>query len=64
MAQMVCPHCGHDEYNEIEEGYQCIATFCRETFDEPIENYEFNEAAKEAKDEDRADEARDMGMQR
>ena len=68
MAQMVCPHCGHEEYNEVtpnsifvdENIYECTSKFCGEVFTEPIEDYEFNEAAKEARDEDRADEARDM----
>ena len=59
---MVCPHCGHDEYNEIEDGYTCSSKHCGEHFEELIEDYEFNEAAKEARDEDRADEARDMGL--
>ena len=42
------------------EGYGCEQ--CDEFFDDPIEDYEFNEAAREARDEDRADEARDMGL--
>ena len=78
MAEMVCPHCGHDEYNESkiekvdvsnpdnpiyeDDGYTCSSKHCGESFEEPIEDYEFNEAAKEARDEDRADEARDLGM--
>jgi len=67
MAQMVCPHCGHDEYNEVtlkidEDGYECKSKFCGEFFTEPIEDYEFNEAAREAKLEDEADERRDMGL--
>ena len=67
MAEMVCPHCGHDEYNEItlnvdDDGYECASKFCGEFFMEPIEDYEFNEAAREAKLEDEADERRDMGL--
>ena len=74
MAQMVCPHCGHDEYNEIiriivnhaeveeEAGYECTSKSCGEFFTESIEDYEFNEAAREAKLEDEADERRDMGL--
>ena len=62
MAQMVCPHCGHEEYNEIEDGYECTSKYCEESFEEPIEDYEFNEAAREAKLEAEADECRDMGL--
>ena len=74
MVEMVCPHCGHDEYNEIiktianhegikeEVGYLCSSKSCEEFFTEPIEDYEFNEAAREAKLEDEADERRDMGL--
>ena len=63
---MVCPYCGFEEYNEItytpnDNGYECARKSCLETFDEPIEDYEYSEQMKEAKDEDRADEARDMG---
>ena len=78
MAQMVCPHCGHEEYNESKiekvdvhnpddpiyeaDGYICSSKYCEESFEEPIEDYEFNEAAKEAKLEAEADEYRDMGL--
>ncbi len=48
------------EHTEPDEGYVCGQ--CDELFDEPIEDYEFSEAAKEARDEDRADERRDMGL--
>ena len=66
---MVCPHCGDDEYNKVtrtEDGeevtsYECSYKFCKEYFDEPIEDYEFNEQMKERIAEDKADEARDMG---
>ena len=71
MAQMVCPHCGHDEYNDNITGdsndyedfkYVCSSKHCGESFEEPIEDYEFNEAAKEAKLEAEADEYRDMEL--
>jgi len=66
MAEMVCPHCGHDEYNEVtlkidKDGYECASKYCGESFEEPIEDYEFNEAAKEAKLEAEADERRNHG---
>ena len=48
------------DYAEPCEGYICEK--CDEFFEEPIEDYEFSAAAKEARDEDRADEARDMGL--
>ena len=62
---MVCPHCGHDEYNEVtmnvvKDGYECTSKFCGEFFTEPIEDYEFDEQMKERIAEDKADEARDM----
>ena len=63
---MVSPCCGDDEYTEAlsmirgqTESYICSK--CNESFEEPIEDYEFNEAAKEAKLEAEADERRDMG---
>ena len=34
-----------------ENGYECASKSCEEFFTEPIEDYEFNEAAKEARDE-------------
>ena len=58
IRQGLCSEC--KEHAEPQEGYSCRQ--CDEFFDEPIEDYEFNEAAKEARDEDRADEARDMGL--
>ena len=65
MAHHVSPCCGDEEFTDkIDikgyEVYKC--SMCKELFIEPIEDYEFNEAAKEARDEDRADEARDMGL--
>ena len=48
------------EHAEPVEGYICET--CNEFFEEPIEDYEFSAAVKEARDEDRADEARDMGL--
>ena len=54
----ICAECL--EHAEPEEGYICEK--CDEFFDEPIEDYEFSAAVKEARDEDRADEARDMGL--
>jgi hypothetical protein len=46
------------EHSEAIKGFTCNT--CDEFFEEPEKDYEFNEAAKEAKDEDRADEIRDM----
>ena len=64
MAELVSPCCGA-EYSDhcdddINEYYQCEQ--CDEYFHEPLEDYEFNEAAREAKLEDEADERRDMGL--
>ena len=66
MAELVSPCCGY-EYSEFQdnEGYDmyiCENNNCHETFSEPIEDYEFSEAAKEAKLEDEADERRDLGL--
>ncbi len=47
---------------EHTDFFEYICNNCDEWFKEPIEDYEFNEAAKEARDEDRADEARDMDL--
>ena len=65
MAYLVSPCCG-DEYTEAlsmirgqTESYICSK--CNEHFSDPIEDYEYSEQMKEARDEDRADEARDMG---
>jgi len=48
------------EHAEPEEGHVCEQ--CDEFFKEPTEDYEFNEAVKEAKAEAAADERRDMGL--
>jgi len=54
----LCYEC--KDHAEPCEAYICEK--CDEFFEEPIEDYEFSAAAKEARDEDRADEARDMGL--
>jgi hypothetical protein len=46
------------DYAEPCEGYLCEK--CDEFFDEPTEDYEFDEQMKERIAEDKADEARDM----
>ena len=63
MAELVSPCCGA-EYSDhcdddINEYFQCEQ--CKEYFNDPIENYEYNEQKKESIAEDRMDEARDMG---
>ena len=58
ILQGLCKEC--KEHAEPAEGFVCEQ--CDEFFDEPIEDYEFSAAVKEARDEDRADEARDMGL--
>ena len=58
ILQGLCKEC--KEHAEPAEGFVCEQ--CDEFFEEPIEDYEFSAAVKEARDEDRADEARDMGL--
>ena len=63
MAELVSPCCGA-EYSDhcdddINEYFQCEQ--CKEYFNDPIEDYEYNEQKKESIAEDRMDEARDMG---
>ena len=48
------------EHSEAIKGFTCDT--CDEFFEEPEKDYEFDEAAKEAKLEDEADERRDMGL--
>ena len=46
-----------------EEGYEVYeCDDCKEPFYEPIEDYEYAEQKKESIAEDKADEARDMGL--
>ena len=59
MAELVSPCCGA-EYNDDNEIYICET--CKNEFDEPELDYEFNEAVKEAIAEDREDEKRDLGQ--
>ena len=64
MTELISPCCGA-EYSDhcddnINEYYQCEQ--CEEYFHEPTEDYEFDEMMKERIAEDRADEARDMGL--
>ena len=58
MAELVSPCCGA-EYNDDNEIFKCET--CKNEFDEPELDYEFNEAVKEAIAEDREDEKRDLG---
>ena len=53
----LCYEC-HD-HTEPDEGYVCGQ--CDDRFDEPEEDYEYDERMKESIAEDRMDEARDMG---
>ena len=62
MAELVSPCCG-DEYSDHvdDEGNECHqCSHCDEYFNEPTEDYEFDEMMKERIAEDRADEIRDM----
>ena len=59
MAELVSPCCGA-EYNDDNEIFKCET--CKNEFDEPELDYEFNEAVKEAIAEDREDEKRDLGQ--
>ena len=62
MSEYVSNCCG-DEYEEIENEYQEMKIVCISCgyYCERIEDYEYSEQMKEARDEDRADEERDMG---
>ena len=64
MAELVSPCCGAEYSDHIDpdlnEHYQC--NHCEEYFNDPIENYEYNEQKKESIAEDRMDEKRDMGL--
>ena len=64
MAELVSPCCGA-EYSDhcdddINEYFQCEQ--CKEYFNDPTEDYEYNEQKKESIAEDRMDEKRDMGL--
>ena len=59
MAELVSPCCGA-EYNDDNEIFKCET--CKNEFDKPELDYEFNEAVKEAIAEDREDEKRDLGQ--
>tara|TARA_R100001594_G_C3869885_1_gene223223 strand:- start:86 stop:304 length:219 start_codon:yes stop_codon:yes gene_type:complete len=72
MAQMVSPCCGDEEYSDSYENpnytkedydtYQYICSICLEGFNEPIEDYEYNEQMREAIAEAYEDEKRDLGL--
>ena len=60
MAELVSPCCGA-EYSDhcdddISEFFQCEQ--CKEYFNDPIEDYEYDEQMKESIAEDRMDEKR------
>lgn len=57
ILQGLCKEC--KEHAEPAEGYVCEQ--CDEFFEEPEEDYEYDERMKESIAEDRMDEARDMG---
>ena len=68
MAELVSPCCGA-EYNDAvqvcNQGYHnevFVCETCKQRFDEPELDYEFNEAVKESIAEDREDEKRDLGL--
>jgi hypothetical protein len=64
MAELVSPCCGA-EYSDMvdSQGYEAHeCSSCKDIFAEPIEDYEYDEAQKEAKAEAEADERRDMGL--
>ena len=52
----ICSDC-----KEHTDSYEYICSQCDEIFDEPEEDYEYDERMKESIAEDRMDEARDMG---
>jgi len=64
MAEMLSPCCGAEFTDGTdEEGYEVYeCNDCKELFYNPIEDYEYGEQMKESIAEDRADEARDMGL--
>ena len=58
ILQGLCKEC--KEHAEPQEGYICET--CTEFFEEPKTDYEYDAQMKESIEEDRADEARDMGL--
>tara|TARA_R110002020_G_scaffold177555_1_gene370313 strand:+ start:148 stop:342 length:195 start_codon:yes stop_codon:yes gene_type:complete len=63
MSEYVSSCCGSEYkevYSEMFKEEKILCCECNE-YCEPIEDYEYSEQMKEARDEDRADEARDMG---
>ena len=64
MAELVSPCCGHDYSDctdpDLNEYYQCDN--CKEYFDEPEVDYEYNDRMRENAAEWAEDERRDMGL--
>jgi hypothetical protein len=60
ILNSICSNKDCLDHAEPEEGFICDA--CEEFFKEPLEDYEFDEQMKERIAEDKADEARDMGL--
>ena len=58
MAELVSPCCGA-EYSDDNEVYIC--EICKDEFDDPEVEYEYDERMKESIAEDREDEKRDLG---
>ena len=60
---LISPCCGADYEEVIDEETEYICEKCKESFDHPEEEYEYNERMKENAAEDRMDEER-LGMRR
>ena len=62
MTHSVSPCCGQDYSDSVDkEGYSiytCDNPKCKETFTEPLEEYEFGEQMKDAYLEDKMEERR------
>ena len=58
MAELVSPCCGA-EYSDDNEILKCET--CKDEFDEPEVDYEYDERMKESIAEAREDEKRDLG---
>ena len=56
----ICQNIDCLDHAEPQEGYICET--CTEFFEEPETDYEYDAQMKESIEEDRADEARDMGL--
>jgi len=59
MSELVSYCCG-SEYSDDNDVYICEN--CKQEFDEPEVDYEYDERMKESIAEDREDEKRDLGL--